>query len=171
MWVVLTTVTVLYVLRYAAAGEVRPRPLDGRLPARRRGRAQRSGAAAADPPAVLVLVWVAFTFVVMIFGIIPWSQIIDGPDAAPYPWELGWGFGQLAAWFLVAAIVVGLIGGLGEKKLSATISAGAGDFISAGLVIVLARGVAAIMNNAQITDTVLHAMEGAVDSLAPVGSP
>ncbi len=65
---------------------------------------------------------------------------------------------------MVAAIVVGLIGGLGEKKLSETISAGAGDFIGAGLVIVLARGVAAIMNNAQITDTVLHAMEGAVSS-------
>lgn len=36
-------------------------------------------------------------------------------------------------------------------------------------MIVLARGVAAIMNNAQITDTVLHAMEGAVDSLSSGG--
>lgn len=169
MWLVLTTVTVLYVLRYAGRVKSDPaRSMVGFLPG------DEDAHNAPEPPPltrrhVLVLVWVAFTFVVMIFGIIPWSQIIDGPDAAAYSWELGWGFGQLAAWFLVAAIVVGLIGGLGEKKLSATISAGAGDFISAGLVIVLARGVAAIMNNAQITDTVLHAMEGAVDSLSSGG--
>ena len=55
---------------------------------------------------------------------------------------------------------------LTRRQLSETISAGAGDFISAGLVIVLARGVAVLMNNAQITDSVLHAMEGAVDNLS-----
>lgn len=166
MWVVLTAVTIAYVLRYA--GRVRADPSRSRvgfLPG------DTDAHNAPEPPPltrrhVWVLIWVVLTFVVMIFGIIPWSQIINGSDADPYPWELGWGFGQLAAWFVVAAIVVGLIGGLGEKKLSATISEGAGDFISAGLVIVLARGVAAIMNNAQITDTVLHAMEGAVDNLS-----
>jgi len=166
MWLVLTTVTILYVLRYARRVKSDPdRSMVGFLPG------DEDAHNAPEPPPltrrhIWVLIWVTFTFAVMIFGIIPWSQIIEGPEAAAYSWELGWGFGELAAWFLVAAIVVGLIGGLGEKKLSSTISAGAGDFISAGLVIVLARGVAAIMNNAQITDTVLHAMEGAVDSLS-----
>lgn len=168
MWVVLTAVTVGYVLRYA--GRVKRRPessLVGFQPGDREA-AETGGQATDAPPLtgrqVAVLVWVALTFVIMIFGIIPWSNIFAGPDADPYAWELNWGFGQLAAWFVVSAIVVGLIGGLGEAKLSDTISSGAGDFIGAGLVIVLARGVAAIMNNAQITDTVLHAMEGAVSS-------
>ncbi|MFS8586736.1 MAG: YfcC family protein, partial [Acidimicrobiia bacterium] len=40
---------------------------------------------------------------------------------------------------------------------------GAGDFIGAGLIIILARGVTSIMNNAEITDTVLHSMETAVE--------
>lgn len=162
MWLVLTAVTVLYVLRYAA--KVKSDPSSSRvgfLPGD-----QESAEAPVPPPLtgrhVAVLIWVTFTFAVMIFGIIPWSQIIGGVDADPYAWELGWGFGELSAWFIVAAIVVGLIGGLGEKRLSELISQGAGDFISAGLVIVLARGVAVIMNNSQITDTVLHAMEGAV---------
>ncbi len=162
MWLVLTAVTVLFVLRYAR--KVKADPASSRvgfLPGD-----EDAHDAPLPPPLtrrqIAVLVWVVFTFVVMIFGIIPWSDIIKGSGSDPYPWELGWGFGQLAAWFLVSAIVVGLIGGLGEQKLSATISQGAGDFISAGLVIVLARGVAAIMNNTQITDTVLHAMEGAV---------
>lgn len=162
MWVTLTAVTVAYVLRYA--GRVHAdgtRSMVGFLP----GDLDAHDAPVPPPLTrrhVLVLVWVALTFAVMIFGIIPWSGIIEGPEAEPYSWELGWGFGHLAAWFVVASIVLGLIGGLGEKRLSATISAGAGDFVSAGLVIVLARGVAVIMNNSQITDTVLHTMEDAV---------
>ena len=166
MWLVLTTVTVLYVIRYATRVKKDPsKSMVGFLPG------DRDAQDEVEPPPLTrrqvgVLAWVTFSFVVMIFGVIPWSQIIDGPQADAYSWELGWGFGQLAAWFIVAAIVVGLIGGLGEKKLSETISAGAGDFISAGLVIVLARGVAVLMNNAQITDSVLHAMEGAVDNLS-----
>jgi uncharacterized ion transporter superfamily protein YfcC len=36
---------------------------------------------------------------------------------------------------------------------------GAGDFIGVGLIIVLARGITVIMNNSDITDTILHSME------------
>lgn len=39
---------------------------------------------------------------------------------------------------------------------------GAADFISPALVVALARGTIVIMNNSKITDTVLHALEGAV---------
>ncbi|ACQ80183.1 C4-dicarboxylate anaerobic carrier [Beutenbergia cavernae DSM 12333] len=162
MWVVLTAVAVGFVLRYAKRVRTSPETsLSGFLPGDTTTTVEES-----PPPMtrrqVAVLWWVGFTFLFMIYAIIPWSSIIEGPDAAPYAWELGWYFGELAAWFIVAAVVCGLIGGLGEKKLSETISAGAGDFVSAGLVIVLARGVAAIMNNAQITDTVLHSMESIV---------
>lgn len=162
MWVTLTAVTVAYVLRYGQRVRKDPnKSIVGFLP-----EDSEFDNSVIPPPLTLrhklVLVWVTLTFVIMIFAIIPWSSIINGADADPYRWELGWGFGELAAWFIVAAIIVGLIGGLGEKKLTDLISSGAGDFISAGLVIVLARGVAVIMNNTQITDTVLHSMESAV---------
>jgi len=51
-----------------------------------------------------------------------------------------------------------------EKGLTDTLVRGAGDFIGVGLIIVLARGVTVIMNNSEITDTVLHSMENAVDN-------
>ena len=115
MWAVLTAVTVLFVLRYAAKVKADPAASRvGFLP----GDTEATDAPVPPPLTgrhIAVLLWVTFTFVVMIFGIIPWSQIIGGVDADPYPWELGWGFGDLTAWFIVAAIVVGLIGGLGEK--------------------------------------------------------
>ena len=98
----------------------------------------------------------------MIYAIVPWAQVINGPDAASYGWQLDWYFPELAALFIVMAIVVGLVGGLGEKGLTDTIVKGAGDFIGVGLIIVLARGVTVIMNNSEITGTILHSMENIV---------
>jgi uncharacterized ion transporter superfamily protein YfcC len=74
----------------------------------------------------------------------------------------------LTVLFLVAAVVLGIFGGLNEKRLTDTIAKGAGDFIYPALVIVLARGVTVIMTNAKITDTVLHSMEDAASG-APKG--
>jgi uncharacterized ion transporter superfamily protein YfcC len=110
------------------------------------------------------VLWAVFlTFAFMIFSIIPWAGIFSGPEAEPYSWELGWWFPELTALFLVAAVVLGVFGGLGENRLSSTIAKGAGDFIYPALVIVLARGVTVIMNNAEIIDTVLHSMEDAAE--------
>src|SRR3546814_12597468 len=61
------------------------------------------------------------------------------------------------------AVVVGLVAGFREKELSDTVVRGAGDFISVGLIIILARGVTVIMNNSMITDTLLNALESTVE--------
>ena len=163
MYVVLTAVVIGYVLRYAQRVKSDPsRSLVGFLPEdvdvvdRQEGALELTG----RRKAVLALVAATFTF--MIFAIVPWAQVVNGPDAASYGFQLDWYFPELAALFIVMAVVVGLVGGLGEAKLSATISQGAGDYVAAGIIIVLARGVTVIMNNSQITDTVLSSLEGAV---------
>ncbi|ARZ67089.1 C4-dicarboxylate anaerobic carrier [Streptomyces albireticuli] len=164
MWVVLTGVAIGYVQRYARRVRADPgRSLVGFLPGDR-----ELAAEAAEPPeltglqkAVLVIVTVVFAF--MIFSVIPWASALTGKaDATPYGWELGWSFAQLAALFLVASVLVGVVARMGEQRLSAVIVKGAGDFMSPALTIVLARGVTVLMNNARITDTVLHSIEGAV---------
>lgn len=170
MWITFTAVAIAYVLRYAqrvlATSDA---SMVGFLPGDREQAVE--AAAASEPPALtsrhkLVLTAIVLTFSLMIFSVIPWASIIEGGDAEPYSWELGWWFPELTALFLVAAVVLGVIGGLGETRLSETIAKGAGDFIYPALVIVLARGVSVMMNNNQITDTVVHAMEGAVDGLS-----
>jgi uncharacterized ion transporter superfamily protein YfcC len=169
MWITFTVVAMIYVLRYAQKVKGEP---DASLVGFAPGDREQAVAATATEPAALtgrhklVLGAIVFTFALMIFSIIPWSQIFEGSDAAPYSWELGWWFPQLTALFLVAAVVLGIVGGLGETKLTDTLTKGAGDFIYPALVIVLARGVSVVMNNNQITDTVLHAMEGTVDGLS-----
>lgn len=166
MWLVLTSVTVAYVVRYARRVKAEPgRSLVGYLP----GDRERASAGTVEQPPLsgrhqAVLVAVVLAFGCMVFSVIPWSGVVSGDtEAAPYAFELGWSFPQLAAFFIAAAVLVGLVGGLGGQ-LSATVSRGAADFITPALVIVLARGVTVIMNNARVTDTVLHSMEEVVSS-------
>ncbi|MFD4633395.1 YfcC family protein [Streptomyces sp. NPDC058284] len=166
MWAVLTGVTVAYVIRYARRVRSDPeRSLSGFLP----GDRDREQAAEADEAPELtrlhkaVLVTTALVFAFMIFSVVPWSSALTGKaDAQPYGFELGWSFPQLAALFLCAAVLVGLVARMGEQRLSSTIIQGAADFVSPALVILLARGVTTIMNNSKITDTVLHSIEGVV---------
>ncbi|MFA9432540.1 YfcC family protein [Egicoccus sp. AB-alg2] len=162
MFVVLTAVTIAYVVRYARRVGADPsRSLVGfreedahvvasaeKIEMTRRHR--------------LVLWLMGGTFAMMVFAIVPWAQILVGPEADSYTWQLDWYFPELAALFLVMAVVIGLVSGLGEKGMTDTIAAGAGDFIAAGLIIVLARGVTVIMNNSMITDTILNTFESAV---------
>ncbi|MFG2876588.1 YfcC family protein [Streptomyces sp. NPDC048337] len=166
MWVVLTAVTILYVIRYAKRVRKDPaKSLCGFLP----GDRDQKAAADSDVEPELtglhktVLVLLVLVFAFMIFSVVPWAGALTGKaDATPYTWELGWSFPQLSALFLCAAVLVGLVARMGEAKLSSTIIQGAADFISPALVIMLARGVTVIMNNSKITDTVLHSIEGVI---------
>lgn len=162
MWIVLSAVAIGYVVRYAR--KVHAQPETSLVGFAEGDREQAVVSSATEPPPLtgrhkFVLASVVLTFTFMIYSIIPWAGIFSGPDAASYSWQLDWWFPQLTVLFIVAAVVLGVIGGLGEKRLTDTLAKGAGDFIYPALVIVLARGVTVIMNNTQITDTVLHAME------------
>ncbi|MFL5579026.1 MAG: YfcC family protein, partial [Gemmatimonadaceae bacterium] len=166
MWVVIVAMAVGYVLWYArrvrrdpGASIVGISPTD----------AQDARGLIDDVPRLtgrqkLILALFAGSFLVMIYGFIPWNDL----------WQEGWGkdfplptfgafyFPEAAALFFVMAVVIGLIAKLGEEGTVTTIIAGASDFLSAALIIVLARGITVVMKNTYMTDTVLHWMENAV---------
>lgn len=168
MYVVLTAIAIAYVVRYANRIKADPSRSFVGFSADDDAIAMQHVDAPELTPRRRGVLWItAATFAFMIFAIVPWAQVIDGPDAASYSWQLDWYFPELAALFIVMAIVVGLVARLSEKQLTDTVVRGAGDFISVGLIIVLARGVTVIMNNSQITDTVLHALE---DTMADTSS-
>ena len=164
MYVVMTAVALLYVLRYAR--RVKGDPAKSLVPAVEGDEALADGPA--GPPVPMTgrqktVLWIfGLTFGLMIFSVIPWGDFSASLESI----TLGWYFPELAALFLVGAVLVGLVGGLGEEGTVGGIIAGAGDFIGAALIIAVARGVTTIMNNAGITDTVLHALEGAVSGLS-----
>ena len=164
MYVVMTTVALLYVLRYARS--VKNDPAKSLVPAVEGDEALASSPAGPPEPMTgrhKIVLWIfGLTFGLMIFSVIPWGDFSSSLEGI----TLGWYFPELAALFLVGAVLVGLVGGLGEEGTVTGIIAGAGDFIGAALIIAVARGVTVIMNNAGITDTVLHALEGAVSGLS-----
>ena len=169
MWVVLTGIAIAYVLIYAARVKARPERSVGGFVAGDHELAQHKSTA---EPAKLkgkdhfVLWATGLTFAFMVFAVVPWAEIFKGSGAEAYSWQLDWWFPQLAMLFVIAGVIVGIIAGLKEKELSGAFVKGTSEFLYPALVIVLARGVSTIMNNTKITDTVLHAMEGAVSGLS-----
>lgn len=165
MYLVLVAVTILFVLRYAAKVKkdpskslLTPQPGDDMLHAESQD---------SDPPDMTgrqkLVIWLfMLTFALMIFSVIPWSDFNENWDTI----TLGWYFPELAALFLVGAIVIGLIGRLGEEGMVNSIVSGMGDFMGAAFIIAVARGVTVIMNNSGITDTVLNSLESAVADLS-----
>lgn len=166
MYVVLVPIGIGFVLHYAKKVKADP---SRSLVSAEDGDAEMMARGIGEVPELTgrqksVLAAVVFAFAFMIFAIVPWAQVVNGPNADSFSWQLDWYFPELAALFIVMSLVVGLIGGLGEKGLTDTLVRGAGDFIGVGLIIVLARGITVIMNNSQITDTVLHSMENVVSN-------
>lgn len=186
LWVVLTAMAVAFVLRYAA--RVRRDPgaslVGFTTPA---GDDDEPEASPVEPGTKLsrtqrwVLIITGATFGLMIFSVIPWSSIFGsttGPAedelvhqtaTEPYWFELGWWFPQLTMLFILAAVLVGVVAKMGEGKIVSLISRGAADMIGPAIVILLARGVSVIMTNTETLDTVLHAMETAVEGASAAG--
>lgn len=167
LWVVLTGITIAYVLWYAA--RVKKDPSRSILPERTPAVVDAKAVEPLSRRQIGVIAVMALTFGLMIFSVIPWSSVLPGEWDAAFAWELGWWFPELIALFIVGTVVVGIVGGLGEKGIAAAFAKGSGDFIGPALVVMLARGVTVILNNSQTIDTILYAMEQAVASASSAG--
>jgi uncharacterized ion transporter superfamily protein YfcC len=167
MYVVMVIVALVYVLWYAR--RVKADPGKSMMPAIEGDQALTSEPDGPPQPMTgrqKTVLWIfGLTFGLMIFSVIPWGDFSASLESI----TLGWYFPELAALFLVGAVLVGLVGGLGEEGTVTGIISGAGDFIGAALIIAVARGVTTIMNNASVTDSVLHGLESVVSGL-PAGA-
>lgn len=77
----------------------------------------------------------------------------------------GWWMAELSALFLGASIVVGLVGRLSEVELTESFVNGARDLLGVALIIAIARGLVVVMDNGNITHTVLNFAEGLLADL------
>lgn len=114
------------------------------------------------PKRKVILAAFALTFLIMIYGVIPFGDM-----GLPLP-ALGWWFPELSALFLVASVVVGLIDRMGEMEIAETFVAGCADLLGVAFIIGISRGITVLMNNGSITDTVLHWGENALTGASPM---
>ncbi len=173
MLVLVMAAMILYTLRYAALVRNDPtRSVSGISD-------EDAALAAADAKAPrlmmgrdkAIIALVAFTFALLTFSIIPWGAILGNYDVnpithetinTPFPWELGWWLPELSALFFVMAIVVGVVGRLGEKGTAGAFIRGVVDFTGPAFLVVVARSISVVLTNTKTIDTVLHAMEGLI---------
>jgi uncharacterized ion transporter superfamily protein YfcC len=79
-----------------------------------------------------------------------------------------WYINEIAALFLVMAMIVGVVGRLDTDQFVAAFIAGAKDLVTTALVIALARGTMILARDAHIIDTMLHALMPLVQSSSPI---
>lgn len=100
----------------------------------------------------LVLGLFVFSFVIMILGVIPWGEFGVNFFADYTGFLTGaplgeWSFPELAAWFAIMAIIIGVVYRLSEKDLVDSFMVGAADMVGVALILGIARGVSFIMSN------------------------
>ena len=111
----------------------------------------------------VILAVFALAFLVMMYGVIPWEDLNIG---LPTLW---WWFPEMTASFILFSIVIGVIGKMSEEDLTSSFVDGARDLLGVALIIGIARGITVVMNNGEITDTVLHWAEQALGDVGEAG--
>ena len=116
------------------------------------------------------LILFALSFVVMIVSFIPWESfginIFVGWSSFLTGLPLGeWYFDEATIWFLLMAVLIGVVSGMGERELVSTFIKGSSDMVGTAFVIALARGVSVVMSETGLDMYVLNA---AADMLAGV---
>ncbi len=178
--VLVMAAVIVYTLRYAARVKADPStslvghdPEDAELVAQASDQELRA-LSGTDKAVIAIL---AGTFLLMIFSIIPWGAILNNTVADPvthetiteaFSWELGWWLPELTALFMVMAVVIGVVGRLGEKDTASAFIQGVMDFTGPAILVAIARGVSVLLTNSKTIDTVLNSMEGIVDGRSSI---
>ena len=111
----------------------------------------------------VILLTFAMAFLVMMYGVIPWEDLGIG---VPTLW---WWFPEMTASFILFSIIIGIIGKMSEETLTSSFVDGARDLLGVALIIGIARGITVVMNNGEITDTVLNWAEQALGDVGEAG--
>ena len=147
-------VAIIYVWRYAA--KIRKDPSKSLLfgtPFAKMGSAKSQDeilAVKATPRHILCALCFVATIGIMIWGVI----------------AKGWYIDELATLFLIAMVVVGLVGGFGPSKIAETFVDSAKGMMFGALIIGLSRGILVVLQNGCIIDTVLYGMSTVMNNFS-----
>ena len=80
----------------------------------------------------------------------------------------GWWMAELSALFIGSSIVAGLVGKLSEVEITDSFINGARDLLGVALIIAIARGLVVVMDDGNITHTILNFAEGLLVGLPQI---
>ena len=116
----------------------------------------------------ITLILFALTFAVMIVGFIPWGEFNVTLFDSFTGWLTGsslgnWWFYEAALWFLIMAIIIGIVNGLGESGIVDAIVDGADDMVGVIFIVAIARGASVLMGVTYLDNYIIY---NAADLLA-----
>ncbi|NRR32282.1 putative basic amino acid antiporter YfcC [Oxalobacteraceae bacterium] len=155
VWVIATAVTVLFLMWYAARIKRAPEKSPTYLLdiEKRREMPEGLGEFSGMTGTHKLVLWIfAATLGSMVVGVVKYDWFIE----------------EIAALFLVMAIVVAAVGRLDSDEMVAAFMQGARDLVATALVIALARGTMILARDAHIIDTMLHSLMPLVASSSPI---
>ena len=109
----------------------------------------------------ITLILFGLTFLIMVIGFIPWGEFGITFFDSFTGWLTGsslgnWWFYEAALWFLIMAIIIGIINGFGEKGIVDAFVDGADDMVGVILVIAVARGASVLMSVTYLDNYIIY---------------
>ena len=109
----------------------------------------------------ITLVLFGLTFLVMIVGFIPWGEFNITLFDKFTGWLTGsslgnWWFYEAALWFLIMAIIIGIVNKMGEKGIVDAFIDGADDMVGVILIIAIARGASVLMGITHLDNYIIY---------------
>ena len=123
------------------------------------------------------LILFALTFIIMILGFIPWGEFGVTFFESFTGWLTGealgnWWFYESALWFLIMAIIIGIVNRMKEKEITDTFIKGASDMIGVVLIVAIARGASVLMQVTHLDNYIIfNAAEALRDMPALIFGP
>ena len=107
------------------------------------------------------LILFGLTFLVMIIGFVPWGDFNVTVFEETTGWLTGsplgsWYFFESALWFLIMAVIIGIINRMHEKDIVDTFIDGANDMVGVILVIAVARGASVLMQTTYLDNYIIY---------------
>lgn len=138
-----TLICILYIIRYAQ--RVKKDPTKSIIYDQKEDIEKHFGSTTNDSLKLttrlrFILIIFISCFIIMIYGV---SQ-------------LEWWFVEMTVVFLIGAVAIGIIGRIKEHTFVDVFVKGAGDLLGVAIIIGIARGITIIMNDGQISDTLLY---------------
>ena len=81
---------------------------------------------------------------------------------------LDWGFNELSAVFFLAALIIGVIGGLGPSGSTAAYLKGMEAMVAASILVGVARGISVVLTDGRVIDTIVQALASPLFGKPPV---
>ena len=91
-----------------------------------------------------------------------WSSFLTGVPLGQ------WYFDEASTWFLIMALIIGVIGGVSENRFVKTFISGAADMMSVVLIIALARSITVLMGETGLDMWILTNAAAALTGLSAI---